>query len=102
MSVVAATGSMEQHLVFRNNDAPGIMFSSAAQRLMRLYAVRPGRRAVVVTANDDGYGTALDLTDAGTEVAAVVDLRETPPPTPLAAAVVAAGIGVLTPERKLG
>ncbi len=94
-TVVAATGSMEQHLVFRNNDLPGIMLASAAQRLLRLYAVRPGRRAVVVTANDGGYSTALDLKEAGTDVAAVVDLRETPPSTPMTSAVAAAGIGVL-------
>ena len=35
-SVVIATGSTEQHLVFRNNDLPGVMMGSAAQRLIRL------------------------------------------------------------------
>ena len=54
---------------------PASCMGSAAQRLIRLYGVRPGRRAVVLTANDDGYGVALDLADAGVEVAAVVDLR---------------------------
>ena len=73
--VVVATGSLEQPMVFRNNDMPGVMLGSAAQRLIRLYGVRPGRRAVVVTANGDGYGVALDLVEAGVEVAAVVDLR---------------------------
>ena len=73
--VVVATGSIEQPMVFRNNDMPGVMLGSAAQRLIRLYGVRPGRRAVVVTANGDGYGVALDLVEAGVEVAAVVDLR---------------------------
>ena len=47
-STVLATGSFDQPLVFRNNDLPGILFADAAQRLMRLYGVRPGRRAVVV------------------------------------------------------
>ena len=41
--VVLATGAFEQPAVFRNNDLPGIMFGSAAQRLIRLYGVRPGR-----------------------------------------------------------
>jgi sarcosine oxidase subunit alpha len=99
-AVVAATGSMEQQLVFRNNDLPGIMMGSAAQRLIREFAVRPGRRAVVATANGDGYAVALDLNEAGVEVAAVVDLRETPAPTAMSAAVAAAGIGVL-PGRTL-
>ena len=74
-ALVVATGSLEQPLVFRNNDLPGVMLSSAAQRLIKLYGVKPGRRAVVATAGDEGYGAALDLLDAGVEVAAVVDLR---------------------------
>lgn len=73
--VVVATGALEQPAVFRNNDLPGIMFGSAAQRLIRLYGVRPGTRAVVATANEDGFGVALDLIDAGVEVAAIVDLN---------------------------
>ena len=74
-ALVVATGCHEQPLVFRNNDLPGVMLGSAAQRLVKLYGVKPGRRAVVATVNDEGYGVALDLLDAGVEVAAVVDLR---------------------------
>ena len=73
--VVVATGSFEVPLLFENNDLPGVMLSSAAQRLMRLYGLRPGNRAVVATSNDNGYRGALDLLDAGVEVAAVVDSR---------------------------
>ncbi len=72
--LVVATGALEQPAVFRNNDLPGIMFGSAAQRLIRLYGVCPGTRAVVATANEDGYGVALDLLDVGVDVAAVVDI----------------------------
>lgn len=86
-SVVIATGSYEQPAVFRNNDLPGVMLGSAAQRLLRLYAVKPGHRAVVLTANDDGYGVALDLAEAGVELAAVIDLRERLPETGLSWAV---------------
>ena len=71
---VLATGALDQPIVFRNNDLPGIMFADAAQRLMRLYGVRPGSRAVIATANRFGYDAALDLLDAGIEVAAIVDL----------------------------
>src|SRR5262245_26896265 len=74
-SVVIAAGSIEQPAVFRHNDLPGVMMGSAAQRLIRQYGVRPGRRAVVLTANSDGYGVALDLVDAGVRLQAVVDLR---------------------------
>jgi sarcosine oxidase, subunit alpha len=72
---VLATGGYDQPIVFDNNDLPGIMFADAAQRLMRLYAVRPGTRAVIATANQFGYDAALDLLDAGVAVEAIVDLR---------------------------
>ncbi len=72
-SVVACTGVLEQPPLFRANDLPGIMFGGAAQRLIRSYGVKPGRRAVVFTSSGDGYGVALDLDDSGVDVAAIVD-----------------------------
>ncbi|MFQ6555940.1 2Fe-2S iron-sulfur cluster-binding protein [Pseudomonas sp. Lb2C1-1] len=73
-----ASGSFDQPVIFRNNDLPGVMLTSAAQRLMKLYAVKPGNRAVVLTGNDDGYLAALDLHEQGVEVAALVDMRVNP------------------------
>ncbi len=92
--VVVATGAIGQPAVFRCNDLPGIALGSGVQRLMRLYGVRPGRRAVCVTANGDGYGVALDLDEAGTEVVAVVDLRTQPLDDPRIGAVHARNIPV--------
>jgi sarcosine oxidase subunit alpha len=86
--VVLATGALEQPSVFRNNDLPGIMLGSAAQKLLKLYGVCPGERAVVLTANDHGFGVALDLADAGIDVAAVLDTRAMPPDDPLRRAVI--------------
>jgi len=94
-AVVMATGSLEQPAVFRNNDLPGVMMGSAAQRLIRLYGVKPGRRAVVIAANDDAYGVALDLSDAGCQVQAVVDLRQRAGDTALARAVRGRDIRIL-------
>ena len=94
-ALVVAAGSYEQPMVFRNNDLPGVMLASAAQRLIRLYGVRPGRRAVVVTANGDGYGAALDLAEAGVEVACVVDLGAPPPDCERVRAVVDRGLPVM-------
>jgi sarcosine oxidase subunit alpha len=82
-AVVLATGCVEQPMVFRNNDLPGVMLASAAQRLMRLWGVAPGRQAVVVTANPEGHAAALDLLDAGVTLHAVLDLA--PDPAPCAA-----------------
>ena len=73
--VVACTGSVEQPMVFRNNDLPGILPASGVQRLLRLYGIRPGNKAVVATANAEGYDVVLDLLDAGISVQAVVDIN---------------------------
>ena len=94
--VVLATGALEQPVVFRNNDLPGVMMCSAAQRLIRHYAVAPGRRAVVATASRDGYAAALDLIEAGIEIAAVVDLRHDPAPGPDAAAIAEHAVPIIT------
>lgn len=93
--VVLAAGVMEQPAIFRNNDLPGVVLGSAAQRLIRLYGVRPGRRAVVLTGNDDGYGVALDLAAVGIDVAAIVDMRSQSRSTPLVAAAREHGIKVI-------
>lgn len=74
-SVVLATGAIEQPAVFANNDLPGVMLASAAQRLIHRFAVKPMGRGVVLTANDFGYRAALDLRQAGVKLEAVVDLR---------------------------
>ncbi|MHB1569534.1 MAG: glycine cleavage T C-terminal barrel domain-containing protein, partial [Solirubrobacteraceae bacterium] len=70
-----ATGVIEQPLVFAGNDLPGVMLSGGARRLTALWAVRPGTRAVVATTSDRGLEAALELRQAGTQIAAVADLR---------------------------
>jgi sarcosine oxidase subunit alpha len=72
---VYATGAIEQPLVFPGNDLPGVMLSGGARRLVALYAVPPGTRAVVATVDDRGIGAALALLEAGVEVVCVADLR---------------------------
>ncbi|MGI8697083.1 MAG: glycine cleavage T C-terminal barrel domain-containing protein, partial [Mycobacteriales bacterium] len=57
------------------NDLPGVMLSSAVRRLINLYAVKPGQRAAVLTANADGDAAVQDLRHAGIEVVHVADAR---------------------------
>jgi sarcosine oxidase subunit alpha len=73
--VVLATGSIEQPLVFAQNDRPGVMLSAAVRRYVTEFAVAAGRAAVVATNNDDAYSTAFVLQDAGIAVPAIVDCR---------------------------
>jgi sarcosine oxidase subunit alpha len=74
--LILCPGNYEQALVFHNNDLPGVMLSTAAQRLLKLYGVKPGEKAVIATAHDDGYLVALDLHEAGVAVQRIVDLRQ--------------------------
>ena len=90
-SLVVAGGAGEIPLLFDDNDLPGVMLGTAVQRLLHLFAVAPGRRALVVTANDDGWAVAADLHRAGIEIAAVVDERS-PGDNPHARQLKAAGI----------
>ena len=77
--VIVATGATESPSVFHNNDLPGVMLSTAVQRLLRVHGAAPGKRALVVTSNDHGYVVANDLLDAGVEVAEVADERPSAP-----------------------
>ncbi|GHT92263.1 aminomethyltransferase [Betaproteobacteria bacterium] len=93
-SVIVASGAFEQPAVFRNNDLPGVMLASAAQRLIHRYGVKPLENPLLLVANADGYRAALDLAAAGSKVAAVVDLRPAHTAKALEEEVKAAGIPV--------
>jgi len=76
--VILATGAHERPSVFPNNDRPGLMLASAVREYITWYGVCLGKRAVVVTNNNDAYKSVLLLKSAGIEVAAVIDSRSTP------------------------
>jgi len=73
--VIFACGALERPLVFPGNDRPGIVLAGAAGSYLNRYGVLPGRRIVLITANDAAYQTALDLKAAGVAIAAIADLR---------------------------
>ena len=93
--VVLATGSIERHMVFANNDRPGIMLASAGRTYLNHYGVAVGHKVGVYTAHDSAYETAFDLKKAGVEIAAIVDCRDNPAESLLAEAR-SLGITVLT------
>ena len=92
--VIVASGCFEQPAVFHGNDLPGVMLGSGVQRLLHRYAVRPFRRAVVLTANSEGYRVARDMIAAGIEVATIADLRADGETGPLADQVEREGVTV--------
>jgi sarcosine oxidase, subunit alpha len=82
--IVVATGTIEQPLVFPGNDLVGVVLPNAVRQLVQQWSVKPGERAVVITADDRGLEAAETLGEAGTDVARVVDLRERKPRTMVA------------------
>ncbi|CAG0956266.1 sarcosine oxidase, subunit alpha [Methylophilaceae bacterium] len=95
-AVIVATGVFEQPPVFHNNDLPGVMLGSAAQRMIYRYGVKPFNKGVVVTANAHGYRVALDLLNAGSKVIALVDMRAEGQRDQLVAELVRKGVKIYT------
>ena len=76
--VILATGSHERPLVFSNNDRPGIMLADAVKSYLNRFGVMVGTKAVLFTNNDRAYESAIDYTDAGGTIEAIIDVRSNP------------------------
>jgi methylglutamate dehydrogenase subunit C len=76
--VIVATGAIERTVAFAHNDLPGVVLSQAVRTYVRRFGATPGRRAVIVTNNDDAYLTARALREAGVAVPAILDSRPAP------------------------
>lgn len=92
---IVASGAYEQHVVFRNNDLPGVVMCSAVSRMLKHYAIRPAKAAIILTGNDNGYLTALDLAEQQITVVAIVDMRSAQVDSDILNAVTVAGIEVI-------
>jgi len=75
--IVVAAGAVEQPLIFPGNDLVGVMLPEAVRRLVGRWSLKPGERAVVIAADEGALDAVPLLERAGTQVAEVVDLRET-------------------------
>ena len=73
--VLISSGSIERPLVFGNNDAPGVMLSSAAKEYLKIYGVLVGKKPLVFTNNDSGYETAIEFKKKGID-SIVLDTRK--------------------------
>jgi sarcosine oxidase subunit alpha len=103
--LIVATGRIEQPLVFQNNDLPGVFLGGGLQRLMNLYGIKPGQRAVVITTNDQGWYVARDLLNHGVEVAMLADARPELTENEITAQVRSAGVPIqagMTIKKAIG
>lgn len=80
---IVATGAYERGLPLPGWTLPGAMTTGAAQTLLRMYGVLPGRRVLVAGNGPLNLQVALELKRAGAQVAAVAELSAAPGPVAL-------------------
>jgi len=71
--LLIATGASENPLAFPGWTLPGVMGAGAAQTLMNVHRVLPGRRVLIVGAGNVGLIVGFQLQQAGAEVVALVE-----------------------------
>ena len=72
-NIVIATGASENMVPYDGWTLPGVIGAGAAQTLMNLHGVLPGKRVLMVGSGNVGLVVSFQLLQAGCEVAAVID-----------------------------
>ncbi|MDR1960922.1 MAG: FAD-dependent oxidoreductase [Gracilibacteraceae bacterium] len=72
-TVIVATGASENMLAFEGWTLPGVMGAGAAQTMMNMNRVRPGKRVLMLGSGNVGLVVGYQLLQAGCEVVAVAD-----------------------------
>ena len=72
-AVVIATGAAENMVTFPGWTLPGVIGAGAAQTLMNLHGVLPGKRVLMLGSGNVGLVVSFQLLQCGCEVAALVD-----------------------------
>ncbi len=75
--LLIATGAAEKMIPFPGNDIPGVFGAGAAQTLMNVFGIKPGRSVLMVGAGNVGLIVSYQLLQAGIEVKAVVEAMPT-------------------------
>ena len=73
--IILATGAIERHIAFNNNDKPGIMTANAALHYLHRYGILCGNKIIIVANNDSVYAVAAEFSNAGSKVH-IVDCRK--------------------------
>ncbi|MCX6088422.1 MAG: FAD-dependent oxidoreductase [Caldiserica bacterium] len=75
--LLIATGAAEKMIPFPGNDIPGVFGAGAAQTLMNVFSIKPGRSILMIGAGNVGLIVSYQLLQAGIEVKAVVEAMPT-------------------------
>jgi sarcosine oxidase subunit alpha len=74
-TIVVATGTIEQPLIFPGNDLVGVMLPDGVRRLIEDWRIKPAEQAVVVTVDEAGREAAAALEKAGVQLKGFYDFR---------------------------
>lgn len=72
-SIVVATGASERMIPFEGWTIPGVIGAGAAQTMVNLHGVCPGKRILMVGSGNVGLVVGFQLLQAGCELVGVVD-----------------------------
>ena len=75
-ATVVATGASEKSLAFPGWTLPGIMGAGAAQTLVNVHGVLPGKRVLMAGSGNVGLIVTYQLLQAGAEVVGIVDIAD--------------------------
>ena len=73
-NIIIATGASENTIPFPGWTLPGVMGAGAAQTMMNLHGVLPGKRVLMMGTGNVGLVVGLQLKQAGCELVAMVDI----------------------------
>lgn len=72
-AVILATGASENAVPFKGWTLPGVIGAGAAQTMVNLHGIQPGRRVLMLGTGNVGLVVSFQLLQAGCDVAALVD-----------------------------
>lgn len=71
--IIVATGASENMVTFRGWTLPGVIGAGAAQTLMNLHGVKPGKKVLMLGSGNVGLVVSYQLMQCGCEVVAIAD-----------------------------
>ena len=72
-TVIIATGASENMVTFPGWTLPGVIGAGAAQTMMNIHGIRPGKKILMLGSGNVGLVVSFQLLQAGCEVVAIVD-----------------------------
>jgi len=72
-SIIIATGAAENMVTFPGWTLPGVIGAGAAQTMMNLHGVKPGKKILMLGSGNVGLVVSFQLMQCGCEVVALVD-----------------------------